>query len=81
MSRELEVTVKKFDEDHGDLGLGKLSQKYVTAPDIRALLADTALDVKKMEPYDQDELLLITAVIYSEKFELTGVRKREVLTL
>ena len=76
----MEVTVKQF-EDLGDLRLGKLSQKYVTDPDIRGLLADTALDVKKMEPYNQDELLLITSVIYSEKFELTGVRKREVLTL
>ena len=76
----MEVTVKQF-EENGDLGLGKLSQKYVTDPDIRGLLADTALDVKKMEPYNQDELLLITSVIYSEKFELTGVRKQEVFTL
>ena len=76
----MEVTVKLF-EDLGDLSLGKLSQKYVTDPDIRGLLADTVLDVKKMEPYDQDELLLITSVIYSEKFELTGTRKREVFTL
>ena len=76
----MEVTVKQV-EDLGDLRLGKLSQKYVTDPYIRGLLADTALDAKKMEPYNQDELLLITSVIYSEKFELTGVRKREVLTL
>ena len=80
ISGELEVTVKQV-EDLGDLRLGKLSQKYVTDPDIRGLLADTALDAKKMEPYNQDELLLITSVIYSEKFELTGVRKQEVLTL
>ena len=76
----MEVTVKLF-EDLGDLSLGKLSQKYVTDPDIRGLLADTVLDVKKMEPYDQDELLLITSVIYSEKLEVTGSRKEEVFTL
>jgi len=34
-----------------------------------------------MEPYDEDQLLLITSVIYSETFELTGGRKQEVFTL
>jgi len=72
----MEVTLK-LHEDLGDLGLGKLSQKYITDPDIRGLLANTALDVKKMEPYNEDQLLLITSVIYSEKFELTGGRKQE----
>ena len=76
----MEVTVK-LHEDLGDLGLGKLSQKYITVPDIRGLLANTALDVKKMEPYDEDQLPLITSVIYSETFELTGGRKQEVFTL
>lgn len=80
ISGAMEVTVK-LHEDLGDLGLGKLSQKYITDPDIRGLLANTALDVKKMEPYDEDQLLLITSVIYSEKFELTGGRKQEVFTL
>ena len=71
----------KLQEDLGDLGLGKLSEKYITDPDIRSLLADTALDAKKMEPYDEDQLLLITSVIYSEKFELTGGKKPEVFTV
>ena len=80
ISGDMEVTVK-LHEDLGDLRLGKLSQKYITDPDIRSLLADTALDAKKMEPYDEDQLLLITSVIYSEKVELTGGRKREVFTV
>ena len=80
ISGDMEVTVK-LHEDLGDLRLGKLSEKYITDPDIRSLLADTALDAKKMEPYDEDQLLLITSVIYSEKFELTGGRKREVITV
>ena len=80
ISRELEVTVK-LSGDLGEVRLGKLSLKHVIDPDIRSLLADTALDVKKMEPYDQHELLLITSVIYSEKFEVTGSIKEEVFAL
>ena len=76
----MEVTVK-LHEDLGDLELGKLSQKYITDPDIRSLLADTALDAKKMEPYEEDQLRLITSVIYSERFELTGGKNPEVFIL
>lgn len=75
----MEVTVK-LHKDQGNLELGKLSRKYITDPDIRGLLAETALDVTKMEVYN-DELRLITSVIYSEKFELKGGRKREVFNL
>ena len=80
ISGAMEVTLK-LQEDLGDLGLGKLSEKYITDPDIRSLLADTALDAKKMECYDEDQLLLITSVIYSEKFELTVGKKPEVFTV
>lgn len=74
ISGEMEVTVKLY-EDLGDLGLGKLSQKYITDLDIRGLLYTTALDVRKIQPYDEDKLYLITSLIYSEKLELTGTRK------
>lgn len=67
-SRSAEVTIK-MDKDQGVLQLGKLSQKYIEDSDLRALLAITYLDSKKMEPYEDDELLLITSVIYSEKVE------------
>lgn len=80
ISGAMEVTVK-LHEDLGDLRLGKLSQKYITDPDIRGLLDRTALDVKKMQRYDEDELYLVASVIYSEKFELVGGRKKEVFTL
>jgi len=80
ISAAMEVTVK-LHEDLGDLRLGKLSQKYTNGLDIRSLLAKTALGIKKMEAYEEDELHLITSVIYSEKFELTGARKQEVFTL
>ena len=71
----MEVTVR-LSGDLGDLRLGKLSQKYVTDPEIRSLLSNTALDVKKMEPYDQNKLLLITSVIYSEKNRGDKIKKR-----
>ena len=80
ISGEVEVTVK-LPENLGNLELGKLSQKYITDPDIRSLLANAALDVKKIEPNEGDELHLITSVIYSEKFLLTGAGKQEVFTL
>ena len=73
-----EVTLKMH-QDLGDLQLGILSQKYITDPDIRTLLANTNLDIQKMVSFEEHELLLITSVIYSEKFEVTGERKREVL--
>ena len=79
ISGAMEVTIK-LHEDKGDLGLGKLTRKYITDPDIRSLLANTALNAKKMEPYEENILHLLTSVIYSEKFELVGGRKQEVFT-
>ena len=77
VSKTMEVTVK-LHEDLGDIRLGKLSQHYVTDPDIRSLLAKTDLDANKMKPYENEELLLITSVIYSDKLEVTGERIDEV---
>ena len=34
-----------------------------------------------MIPYQDQELFLITSVVYSEKFEVVGKRKQEVCTL
>lgn len=77
VSGAMEVTVK-LNKDQGNLELGKLSRKYITDPDIRSLLDETVLDVTKIVVYSNvDELRLITSVIYSEKFELTGGRKRQ----
>ena len=80
ISGAMEVTFK-LHKDLGNLELGKLSRKYIIDPDIRSLLAETVLDVVKMEAYKDDGLRLITSVIYSEKFELTGGRKREVFII
>ena len=77
VARQVEVTVK-LHADWGDIRLGKLNQQYITDLDIRGLLAKTILDTNKMEPYEDDKLLLITSVIYSDKFELTGERVDEV---
>ena len=76
----MEVTIK-LHKDLENLELGKLSRKYIIDPDICSLLVETVLDVFKMEAYKDDELRLITSVIYSEKFELTGRRKREVFII
>ncbi|CAH3144401.1 unnamed protein product [Pocillopora meandrina] len=68
----------RLSNDQGVLKLGKLSQKYIDDPDLRSLLAKTAMDPTLMKSFAEgDKLLLITSVVYSEKFELTGQRKEE----
>ena len=66
------VTVRLCD-NQGVLTLGKLSQKYIDDPDLRGILANAELDANKMKAFKEcDNLLLITSVIHSEKFELKG---------
>ena len=70
----------RLSNDQGVLKLGKLSQKYVDDPDLRGLLEKAELSPKLMKNFAEgDKLLLITSVVYSEKFELTGQRKEEVM--
>ena len=71
----------KLCDDQGVLALGELSQKYIADPDLRGLLANAELDANQMKAFAEcDKLLLITSVIYSEKFELKGERMRQVKT-
>lgn len=66
----LEGTIR-LNDDQGVLELGNLSQKYIDDPDLREILAKTALDAKIKHSFtDGDKLLLITEVIYSGKFEM-----------
>ncbi|XP_078357190.1 uncharacterized protein LOC144642066 [Oculina patagonica] len=68
----------KLNDDQGVLILGALSQKYIEDLDLRDILANAELDANKMETFAEcDKLLLITSVIYSEKFELKGKRRRQ----
>ena len=64
-----------MNDNQGVLKLGKVSQSYISDPDLRAILANTDLDTNKMKDIEDQELLLITSVIYSEKMELKGNRK------
>ena len=68
-----------MDDEKGVLALGNLSYKYIDDPDLRGILANAELDASKMKSFaESDKLLLITAVIYSEKFELKGERMHQV---
>ena len=69
------------DVNLGDLHLGRVGQKYILDLDLRKILSCAVLDADTMIPYQDEELLLITSVIYSEKFEVVGKRKQEVCTL
>lgn len=72
----------KLNDDQGVLLLGTLTQKYFDDPDLRAILANAELDANKMKTFAEcDKLLLITSVIYSEKFEMKGKRMHQVKTL
>ena len=66
--------------NQGVLTLGNLTQKYIIDdPDLRGILANAELDANKMKAFAEcDKLLLITSVIYSEKFELNGERMHQV---
>ena len=66
----------KSNDNRGILRLGKLSQKYISDPDLRNILANTDLDANKMRDLEGEELLLATSVIYSDKFVLTGKREQ-----
>ena len=59
-----------------DLQLGRVGQKYVLDPDLRGILSRVGLDADKMIPYQDQELFLITSVVYSEKFEAVEVEDK-----
>ena len=75
-----EVVKGKFvsTDDLGYLELGKVSQEYITDPDLRDTLAQTALDYNKVNSFEDSKLLLITSVVYSEKLEVHGCVEQEV---
>ena len=73
------ITKIKMNQDLGDLELGKIDQEYVTVPDLRRMLADTELNSNMMKVFKGCKMRLITKVIYSERFEVKGKRKNEVL--
>ena len=56
-----------------DLQLGRVGQKYVLDPDLRGILSRVGLDADKMIPYQDQELFLITSVIYTTKFQVVEV--------
>ena len=65
-------------EHPGDLELGKLTEEYFLDPDLRGILSAAELDPDKMRPLESQHLLLVTDVVYSTKFALTGNRKHQV---
>ena len=69
------------DDNLGDLLLGRIREEYILDPDLRGLLSIAVLDADKMIAYQDHELLLITSVVYSEKFEVVGERGRMVCTV
>ncbi|KAL9982634.1 hypothetical protein ACROYT_G004703 [Oculina patagonica] len=78
---EAAKTVKvnvKVDDELGELELGKLDEEYLKDPDLREVLAKTALDANRMEGLEDQKLRLIYSVIYSERFLLKGKRQHEI---
>ena len=86
--REVDVNIARVGEIKltagdklGDLLLGKVRQEHILDPDLRGILSGAVLDADKMMDYQDHELLLMTSVVYIEKFEVVGKRKQEVCTL
>ena len=72
-----EVALKTSDTP-GDLELGNLTEEYFLDPDLRDLLSVAPLNPDKMKPLEGHHLILVTGVIYSTKFVLSGPRKHQV---
>ena len=75
---EISLTI---DENLGDLQLGKISQEFISDPDLRKILESFDLDTNMMNHLQDQELLLVTSVVYSERFEVQGNRQQKVVTL
>ena len=73
---EVSLTI---DDNLGDLQLGKVSQEYISDPDLRKILTSFDLDTNKMNHLQDQELLLVTSVVYSERFEVQGNRQQDVI--
>ena len=74
-----EITLT-IDDNLGDLQLGKVSQEYISDPDLRKILTSFDLDTNKMSCLQGHELRLVTSVVYSERFEVQRNWKHEVVT-
>ena len=61
-----------------DLELGNLTEEYLLDSDLRELLSEARLNPEKMKPLKDQHLILVTGVIYSTKFILSGPRKHQV---
>ena len=68
----------RMKKDLGFLHLGKIDQEYIQDPDLREILEKTVLDSNKTGEFEDQQLRLITSVVYSQCFELKGKRKKEV---
>ena len=53
-----------------DFQLGRVGQKYILDPDLHGILSRGVLDADKMISYQDQDLFLITSVVYNEKFEV-----------
>ena len=72
-----EVALKTSDTP-GDLELGNLTEEYLLDSDLRELLSAAPSNPDKMKPLEGHHLLLVTSVISSTKFVLSGPRKHQV---
>ena len=68
----------RMKKDLGFLHLGKIDQEYIQDPDLREILEKTVLDSNKTGEFEDQQLRLITSVIYSQCFAVKGNRKNEV---
>ena len=61
--------------------LGRIDQEYIRDPDLREVLAKTDLDNVKTDVFEDQQLSLRITVIFSERFEVKGKRRKKVFTV
>ncbi|CAH3026264.1 unnamed protein product [Porites evermanni] len=68
----------RMTKDLGFLHLGKIDQEYIQDPDLREILQKTVLDSNKTGVFEDQQLRLITSVIYSQCFAVSKKKEVEV---
>ena len=66
----------RMKKDLGFLHLGKVDQEYIQDPDLREILEKTVLDSNKTEVFEDQQLRLITSVIYSYALNLKAIERK-----
>ena len=68
----------RISDELGFLVLGKVDQEYICDAELREILATAELNSDKVAVFKEQQLRLITSVVYSSRFQHKGIRMEKV---